>query len=191
MQNQIQINNKWRTAILSVVLAVALGACNSTAQVRSAPGADIAGMNTFSFVSQLGTDRAGYASFLSTSLKNVTRTALEAKGYRYSETNPDMLVNFSGSSQQKTEVDPMVAAGPGMGGGFYGYRRGLYGAWGGYDPIEQYDEGTLIMDLVDASRQQLLWEGTTKLRKTDISTWTDEDVQKTVQSIVDQVPPAS
>ena len=173
-------------AMLVAVASVSLSGCAPTAQVRSAPGADIAGYDTFGFVKQFGTDRAGYSSFLSTSLKSAARTALEAKGYTYSDTNPQMLVNFSGKSEQKTEVNPAVGMGPGL----YGFRRGLYGGWAGYDAVDQYDEGTVIMDLVDASKNELIWEGTSNIRKNDISQWTDEDVQKMVQTIMAQVPAA-
>lgn len=175
------------------VLATALiaGCATTTAQVRSAPGVNLASYSTFAFVSPLGTDRAGYTSFLSTSLQNATRSALEAKGYRYSESNPQLLVNFTGKSEQKTDVEPAMAA-PMVGRGFYGYRAGLYGAWGGWSPmVDQYDEGTLLMDVVDASKKELLWEGTATLDKTDLSKWNDQDVQKTVQTIVDQIPAKS
>jgi hypothetical protein len=54
-------------------------------------------------------------------------------------------------------------------GGYYGYGYpGYYGYWGGYEPyIYQYDEGTLKIDIVDARRKQLVWEGVTVGRITD------------------------
>jgi hypothetical protein len=45
---------------------------------------------------------------------------------------------------------------------YYGYRRGFYGGWGGYayeTRVDQYVEGTLNIDIVDAQRKQLVWEG--------------------------------
>ena len=47
-------------------------------------------------------------------------------------------------------------------GGFYGYRAGMYGPWAGYpQDIEtvHYQEGTLSIDLVDAAKQKLVWQG--------------------------------
>ena len=47
-------------------------------------------------------------------------------------------------------------------GPYYGYRAGFYGGWPGYgwgDQVYQYTEGTLNIDLVDARRKQLVWEG--------------------------------
>ena len=50
-----------------------------------------------------------------------------------------------------------------MAGGYYGYRTGYYGAWGGYGygtetHVSQYTEGTFNIDLIDARRNQLVWE---------------------------------
>ena len=47
-------------------------------------------------------------------------------------------------------------------GGFYGYCRGVYTLWLQY--VEQtvvynYKEGTLNIDVIDAARKQLVWEG--------------------------------
>ena len=51
---------------------------------------------------------------------------------------------------------------------YYGYRRGYYGGWGGYDThVQQYVEGTLNIDIVDARRKQLVWEGVAVGRVTD------------------------
>ena len=97
---------RMQAALLSLVAATLVGGCATQAQVRAAPGANVADYKTFSFVSPLGTDRAGYSSFLSSSLKSATRSALEAKGYTYSESGAKMGVNFSGQAQQKTEVTP-------------------------------------------------------------------------------------
>lgn len=92
-------------AVVPCLASTALiGGCATPAQVRTAPGANVADYKTCNFVSPLGTDRAGYSSFLSSSLKSVTRSALEAKGYTDSESDAQMAVNFSGQAQRKTDV---------------------------------------------------------------------------------------
>ena len=49
-------------------------------------------------------------------------------------------------------------------GGYYGYRSGFYGVWGGYGygsstHISQYTEGTINVDLVDRAEKRMVWEG--------------------------------
>ena len=57
--------------------------------------------------------------------------------------------------------------------------------------VDQYEQGTLMMDLVDLGKKELLWEGTTAITKNDLSKWTEKDVQQAVQKIVAQIPNAN
>ena len=57
--------------------------------------------------------------------------------------------------------------------GYYGYRHGIYSTWPLYQEtdVDQYTQGTLNVDVVDARRKQMVWEGvavgrvTSKTRK--------------------------
>jgi len=70
-----------------------------------------------------------------------------------------LLVNFIGATREKISSRP--AATPSM---YYGRTR--YGTWGGYGvsvgnttEVVQRTEGTLSVDVVDAKRDELVWEG--------------------------------
>ena len=65
-------------------------------------------------------------------------------------------MNFNASlAQQVLVTDEPVAMS-----GYYDYRTGTYGGWVGYEPdVEEYIQGTINIDLVDAKRNQLVWEG--------------------------------
>lgn len=140
-----------------------LAGCATAPDIRSDfdHRADFAQYRTFGYMSPLGTDKAGYSTLFTERLKTATRQQMEARGYVYQANQPDLLVNFSGSLQQKLETIPNPAPPPML--GYYGYRTGFYGGWPGYDwnenDIYQYTEGTLNVDLIDARRQQLVWEG--------------------------------
>ena len=156
--------------LCSLVALVALSSCASAPETRADydKTVDFAQYRSFAFFDKVGTDEADYESLITRHLKASTRRELEARGYRYSESTPDLLVNFNASVTQQTRVHsaPM----PFYGGGYYGYGYpGYYGFWGGYyEPyVDQYDEGTLKIDIVDARRKQLVWEGTTVGRITD------------------------
>ena len=86
---------------------------------------------------------------------------MESRGYTHSD-NPDLLINVSGRLQEKTQVT--TTADPYMAGGYYGYRRGMYGAWGGYGygtttHVSNYTEGTVNVDIVDRAAKRMVWEG--------------------------------
>ena len=153
-----------RRVILSMA-AFVLAACATGPKVTSDydRGADFSAYRTFGFFETLGTDAAGYESLITQTLKSATRREMEARGYTYAETGADLAINFNAKLAQQTRVTQMPAAPM-----YYGYRRGYYGGWGGYDTrVDQYVEGTLNIDVVDARRKQLVWEGVAVGRVTD------------------------
>jgi hypothetical protein len=153
-------------AAIAALLMLVIAGCASNTSVRtiSDPDANLASFQTFAYFEQLGTDRAQYASIVSERLKAATTRELQARGFRLVESEPDLLVNFSGHFQEKVRVtqtptrDPFLR-GDGFG-GYYGYRTGLYATFPRYETdVSEYTEGTLNIDLVDAKAKRLVWEG--------------------------------
>jgi len=139
-----------------------VSACASGPRVVSDfdQSADFASYRTFAFFEPLGTDRAGYSTILTERLKMLTRLQMEQRGYEYDEQSPDLLLNFLAQSHQKSEYvpPPPMPWGP----NYFGYRMGWYNPWMGYGfgpDVVQYTEGVLSIDLIDARRKQLVWEG--------------------------------
>jgi hypothetical protein len=162
------MTSRLRQLALPLTLAAALallGGCASTPEVyvNVDVTANFAQYKTFAFASPLGTDRGGYQSIVSQYLKAATQREMEARGLRLDDAAPQLLVNFNGQLSEKIRVSsvPGPYYGIGYGRGYYGYRAGMYGAWPMYDQtlVSQYTEGTLNIDVVDAARKQLVWEG--------------------------------
>lgn len=152
--------------VSSIMLVGLLTACANTPVVRSDydPRADFASYRTFAFMEPLGTDRAGYTTLVTERLKRAATLQMESRGYAYRATDPDLLINFQAHVSTRTDY----VAPPPMPWGFnyYGYRSGFYGAWPGYGygfgfgpDVIQYQEGVLNIDLIDAKRKQMVWEG--------------------------------
>ncbi len=120
---------------------------------------DFSVYRTYGFPKETGTDRGGYSTLVTSYFKSAIGTALEARGYKYAEEKPDLLVNFYMNTRDRTEVqaDPRFS----MGYGYYGYRYGLYSPWPRYDLDRSvtYQVGTINVDIVDAEKKQLIWEG--------------------------------
>ncbi len=136
--------------------------------VRSAfdRSTDFTQYKTFAFFAPLGTDRGDYESIVSQELKANTQREMEARGLRLVTETPQLLINFSASLDEKIRVTTMPAStfgmGMGMRGGYYGYRTGMYSPWPMYmdqTVVTNYKEGTLNIDVVDAARKQMVWEG--------------------------------
>jgi Domain of unknown function (DUF4136) len=143
-------------SLLSLFL---VAGCASGPTVRSNVDqtVDFAGFRTFSFLEPLSTDRDGYQSFISQQLIVSADRELRARGLQRTDANPDLLVNFSANLDQRLRVTQTPAFPRGS---LHRHRRGFYSTWPTYQTeIRQYTMGTLGIDIVDAARRQLVWEG--------------------------------
>ena len=156
------------TRPIAFLLALALlCGCASSPKITSDydDSADFARYRTFAFFDKLGTDEADYESLVSQTLKTAARRELEARGYAYSEVNPDVRLNFNGRLREKTEVSS--AAPPPV---YYGYRGRAYSGGYGYgSEVDTFTEGTVIVDMVDMQTNKLVWEGVARGRVTEES----------------------
>ena len=147
------------SSILVLAFALVVTGCSSTPQVQSDydQAVDFSQYRTYNFFSDAGPDSTNYKSLFTQYMTTAIEREMEMRGYQKSA-NPDLLVNFNANFTDKTKV----TTSPSMG-GYYGYRGGYYGGWGGYGMatdthVSQYTEGTFNIDLVDASKKQLVWE---------------------------------
>ena len=115
-------------------------------------------------------------------------TELAAKGFTKTETNPDVLIDLNIKTETKEAATATTT------GGYYGrgYRYG-YGAGMASTSInyENYTEGTLFIDMIDASRKQLIWQGRgTKTLDPDSSQKKrEENINYAVKQIFMKYPP--
>ena len=178
--------------LTTTALCVLAAACASGPKVRvdADPSVNFATYQTFGFFDPLSTDKSRYGTMLTTRLKDATRRQLQSRGLKESD-QPQLRVNFNTNVENRTEVQSS-----GTSTGFYGYRAGMYGAWGGYPQdvyTTHYQEGTLAIDLVDATKQQLVWQGIAQARLTKTML---DDPGATIDSVVADifekypVPPA-
>lgn len=145
------------------LLAMTLSACSSGPQVRSdqAVNVNFSQYQTFSFVSELATDRAGYTTLVTQHFKDAISAELSARGYKYVESDPQLLVNFNSNVASRSETRSVPVTNFHY--GYYHYRRGVvYAGFPVYSndvSTVHYKVGTVNIDLVDAAKRQLIWEG--------------------------------
>jgi hypothetical protein len=166
--------------LFAAAICSCMAACSSGPKIRvdGDPSVDLASYKTFGFFEHLATDKQNYSTMITSRLKDATRRELIKRGYQEDTTSPQLLVNFSTNVETRTEVHSSPSA------GFYGYRSGVYGAWGTYPQdvyTTNYQQGTLVLDLVDAQKKQLVWQGLAeaKLSKKDI-----ENPSATIDSVI-------
>jgi len=166
-------------AIASMLLALAACASTPNTMSNADPTVDFSQYRTFGFFEPLATDDAGYESLVSNFLKVSMAQELAKRGLDFAE-NPDLKVNFYINTKEKMRTYTV----PSM--GYYGFRDPFfYDPWPAYPPhetrIDQYTEGTLNIDVVDAKRNKLVWEGMASGRVTDTAI---RQLEKTVDDAV-------
>lgn len=154
-------------AALPLALTMLVAGCATTGtpstRIDYDKSVDFSVYRTYGFPKETGTDRGGYSTLVTSYFKGAVSTAMEARGYKYSEEHPDLLVNFYMNTRERTELrSPDMS----LGYGYYGYRYGLYNAWPMYDMDRTvtYEIGTINVDIVDAEKKQLVWEGVSEGR---------------------------
>src|SRR3954463_16332153 len=65
--------------------------------------ADFAKYHSFNFVKTPSTDTLGYGSLVTQQMEIAIKSELEKRGYQLTAT-PDLMVNFSGKLQEKTDI---------------------------------------------------------------------------------------
>ncbi len=113
-------------------------------------------------------------------ITDAVRIHLGERGFEEDADSPDFLIAIHGDVEDRVDVQTYN----------YGYPYAGYPYWhGGRDvSVTQYQEGTLIIDFVDAGNNQLAWRGWgTKIL--DDSTREASVLQGIVDKILAQFPP--
>jgi len=140
-------------------------------QVRSNvdPEAQFGTYRTYGFVAEPATNNAGKTTAMTIYFMQAIRHEMDSRGYQYTEEAPDLLVNFNVAGRvndAQTNVSPTY----GYSTGYYAYRAGLYGLpvvmAEGQETVT-YRVGTGNIDIVDAKRKILAWEGIAEGRLTE------------------------
>ena len=113
---------------------------------------------------QMDSDKENEPLFFNTlikkRLKGAIQEQMENKGYVLNKSNPDLLVDSRIVVQTR---DINTGGGypyfPSYGHGFGHFGSYGYGYYGGYQSSEEHKEGGVVIELIDMSRRQLVWQG--------------------------------
>jgi hypothetical protein len=116
-------------------------------------------------------------------IESAIRQTLTAKGMQQDCAQPDFRVTFNTITKTKTEVND-------LGVGPTPFRRYPYFGYSGYSSldIDQYEQGTFIVDIIDNQSKQLVWRGT-YTQRLGWSAPSDEEVKMIVSEILINFPP--
>jgi len=169
--------------ILPVLFLFILGSCSSI-RVNSDydKSVDFSQYKTYAFHKR-GIERVEISELDKKRILHAIDVELGKKGMTKSE-NPDLLVNIFTKERERIDVDQYYA-GWGYGWG-YGWNPYL---WGGRTYVSTYVEGTLYIDLIDAKKKELVWEGEGVGYLTENREKKESQINEFVAKILAQFPP--
>jgi hypothetical protein len=146
-----------RLAVAGFTAAALLAGCSSTPTVRFDydKSADFGRYRTFGFV-----DQGGEAKSLAIQTLQAGATReMQARGYTLAD-NPDLLVNFTGKLEDRTDVQSVPGPTYGVGYGYGGWYGAPYGGWNYSQQVttRHYKVGTIILDIVDREKRQVVFQ---------------------------------
>jgi hypothetical protein len=121
-------------------------------------------------------------AFWTDRIKDAVNAALAAKGWTQVPSDGDVAIVAIGTTQNQQTLDTFYD-------GFGGWR------WRGFGDVtttvEAYQEGTLVIDLFDASTKTLLWRGSSSETVSDKPDKNIKNLDKGVKKLFEHFPPDS
>lgn len=179
--------NRILTIVTMALLLVGVTSCSSVKVAADYDkNANFNEYKTFAFFKS-GIDKAQISDLDKRRILRAIERELMAKGYTKSET-PDLLVSIFTKSRDKVNVyNNAYGYGP------YGYGWGwspYY--WGsGYNSVSTSTEGTLYVDLIDANKKELVWQGMGIGYLADRMDKKEERINEFVSKIMEKYPPGA
>ncbi|NUY81831.1 DUF4136 domain-containing protein [Flavobacterium sp. MAH-1] len=165
-----------------LVLFVAGSCCSVRVYTDYDKNADFGQYKTYAFYKS-GIDKVEISDLDKKRIMRAIEETMTAKGFTKSE-KPDLLVNIFTKARQQVDVNT-YNAGWGYGWG-YGWNPYM---WGGNTSVNTYTEGTLFIDLIDAKKKELVWQGEGEGVLTKDMEKKEERVKEFVSKILEKYPP--
>lgn len=187
-----------KNAILFVLAALILGGCSGIKVVSDFdPSVDFTQYKTFEYYGWIeGSDKL-LNDLDKRRIENAFAAEFKARDLELVEEGGDLVVGLFVVTEQKTQTTAHTTGMGGMGGygygDYYGYGPG-WGWGGGYSTTtySEYDyvEGTLVCDIYDKAKEQLVWEGIGTGTVDQDPKTRDEGIPKAVAKIMEAYPVA-
>jgi hypothetical protein len=154
------------------------------------PNADFSDVRSYAWLDEnsgVQGDRPDVASLLDRRVRSAVDSELQGKGIAAVDRSAaKVLVTYHLGVESKLDVNTINS----------GYGYGRYGRYGGISTtttVHEYQEGTLLIDVIDPETKQLVWRGSGQARLRDYSTpeQREQRVKEAVKEILADFPPGA
>ena len=170
--------------LLPVLLLLVVASCSSVRVYSDFDNkVDFSQYKTYAFHKN-GIDKVEISQLDKKRILNAIDRELSVKGMTKSE-NPDLLINIFTKEREKIDVNQFnMGWGYGWGWGWNPY------LWGGRNTYATSStEGTLYIDLIDAKKKELVWQGEGVGYLTEDRRDKEQRINEFVTKILEQFPP--
>ncbi|WP_338408761.1 DUF4136 domain-containing protein [uncultured Flavobacterium sp.] len=169
--------------LFQILLLLVLSSCSSVSVYSDFDkSVNFSQYKTYAF-HRKGIDKVQISELDKKRILNAIDIELGKKGMSKSE-NPDLLINIFTKEREQVDVSQFnLGWGYGWGWGWNPY------LWGGQNFVSTSTEGTLYVDLIDAQKKELVWEGEGVGYLTQNRTKKEERINEFVAKILAQYPP--
>jgi hypothetical protein len=158
--------NKAIRSLILMLAAVSAGCSSIEVNHDYDPKADFAGLKSYAWLKEpqkpTGDPRIDGNTILQNRIHEAVDTQLAARGFKKVASDADFFVAYHVSLDKRQSVQTLnsyYGYGPGWGYGYGASYRPGYGAGVPRTYVYEYEEGTLILDIVDPKDKQLIWRG--------------------------------
>ncbi len=116
-------------------------------------------------------------------IERAINQSLLERGFSNQCASPDFHVTFNTATKTKTEFNDIRVGSP-------RYKRYPYCEYNRYSyvQVDEYEEGTFIIDIIDEKSKEIVWRGA-YAQRLGWSAPSDEEVKKIIDSILEEFPP--
>ena len=178
-----------RATVFCLVLLLAVSACSGVRVTTDYdPAADFSKLRSYAWLDErsgVQGDRADVTSLIDRRVRRAVDTELQRKGLRaVGRGEADALVAYHLGVETRLDVNTIHSG--------YGYGRGVYrGGVATHTTVSEYQEGTLLVDVIEPESKQLIWRGSgqSRLRRSSTPEQREQRIDEAVAQILESFPP--
>lgn len=184
------MNGLFKTLSLLLLIVMATSCSSIRVAADYDKGANFSEYKTFAFF-KTGIDKAEISDLDKRRILRAIEAELLAKGYTKSQ-EPDLLVSLFTKSQQRVDVyNNSWGMGAWGWGGYGGFGPGWGWGWNSQPSVSTSTQGVLFIDLIDAKKKELVWQGMGTGYLTQKMEKKDERIKEFVSEIMTKYPPGA